>query len=141
MSTEREEMRHYFIDAWQKHQSGEALSNLEQHIISVIEQHPEYHELLNSPEEALQKDYGTDENPFLHLMLHLSLLELLASDNPAGILGIYEKLCKQEGDPHEAEHQMLDIMANLLWDAQEQGQMPDEQDYLEQLKGLIKGKQ
>jgi hypothetical protein len=40
------------------------------------------------------------------------------------------------GDPHAAEHAMLEPLAETLWEAQRSGGMPDEMAYLEKLRAL-----
>jgi len=133
----RDQLRHLFFQAWQKKQKQAPLTALEQQIVSVIEQHPEYHRVIEQPERHLQEDYSTDNNPFLHLSLHLGLQEQLSTNRPAGINVIYEKLVHKVNDPHLAQHHMMDVMATLLWDAQQQGRLPDETTYLEKLNTII----
>ena len=106
---------------------------LESQLIEIILLHPEYHALLNEPEN-LQADQFTETNPFLHMSLHLALREQVSTNRPKGILEIYQAVCSQFQDVHLAEHHMMECLANILWQAQQSGQMPDEQVYLELLK-------
>src|SRR5579872_2059838 len=89
-SKERENMRKIFFDVWNKHQNKELLEPLEAHILSVILQHPEYHDLLNQAKN-LEQNFS-EQNPFLHMSLHLALEEQIKTDRPAGIKAIYAKL-------------------------------------------------
>ena len=50
-----------------------------------MEQHPEYHALLENPAGALEQDYTPERgetNPFLHLSMHLSISEQISIDQP-----------------------------------------------------------
>lgn len=132
---DRENMRKVFFDVWEKHQKKELLEPLEAHILSIIINHPEYHEFLTRPEN-LEQDHFQEQNPFLHMSLHLALKEQITTDRPAGIKAIYSKLCVHLQDPHLVEHKMMDCLATILWDAQMSGKMPDEKKYLEKLLKL-----
>ncbi len=132
----RNEIRQVFFDAWNKYKIDTPLSALENQIVHVIQAHPEYHPELNNPDTLFQ-DYSTDDNPFLHMGLHLSLLEQIHTDRPAGIQQIYQSLSHQLDDAHRAEHLMMDVMAKLIWEAQRNGTLPDEKQYLEQLNQLL----
>ncbi len=134
-SSDRSQLRYQFITAWKNYQDGQPLSGLEQQIVEVIRQHPEYHAYLNP--EAVGQDFFAQgqSNPFLHLALHLAVREQRVTDRPTGISQIYHRLCQQM-DFHEAEHRMMDILEQVLWNAQRAGQLPDEQDYLQKLQQL-----
>jgi hypothetical protein len=126
-----------YADAWQKHREGLPMSPLEAQITAVIESHPEYHGDVTS--DNLDRDYtpdGGQTNPFLHMGLHLSIREQVATNRPAGIAGIHESLTAKTSDAHAAEHQMIECLAETLWDAQNQNAPPDEQKYLERLRRL-----
>jgi len=60
----------------------------------------------------------------------------VATNRPAGIAEVHAKLSRAMGDAHEAEHCMLDALAEQLWEAQRAGKAPDENAYLERLRGL-----
>lgn len=135
---DRTELRRMYADAWRKQCEELPMSPLEAQIAAVVESHPEYHADVSS--DDLQKDYTPDggrSNPFLHMGLHLGLREQLATNRPAGITRIYDVLTTKTGDPHEAEHRMIECLAEALWQAQSRGAAPDEQEYLERLQRLI----
>ena len=123
--------------AWAKFRNNTPLSPLESQIVAVVEWHPEYHEALTS--EALDQEYtpeGGRSNPFLHMGLHLGVREQVATNRPAGIQAIHKALLERHGDAHAAEHQMIDCLAETLWEAQSQNSAPNEQKYLERLHRL-----
>ena len=135
MQDERQHMRQYFVDTWHKREQYTRLSALEQQILDVIHMHPEYQTALNTS-KILDKDYSSDNNPFLHMSLHLGLLEQLNTDRPTGIRNIYQKLFEKFTDEHKVQHIMMDIMAEIIWDAQQQHKLPDEALYLQKLLNL-----
>lgn len=137
---ERDQMRQVFFEAWRKQQTGEAMEPLEQMISGVVMQHPEYHALLNDSEKGLQREFLPEDgatNPFLHMAMHISLLEQISTDRPAGIGDLYRRLCQRLGETHEAEHQLMECLARMLWEAQSANRMPDETAYLDCIRRLL----
>ncbi len=132
----RDSLRRYYCTVWEKANAGQALEPLERLIARIIHDHPEYQPMLVDAEAALSRDYLPEmgqTNPFLHLGMHIAIHEQLGTDRPAGILGVYQQLCRKAGDSHEAEHQMMDCLGETLWEAQRNGREPDEQAYLARL--------
>jgi hypothetical protein len=68
--------------------------------------------------------------------LHLAIREQVATNRPAGITELHAKLATRSGGAHEAEHRMLEALAEALWEAQRGGKPPDENAYLERLRML-----
>ncbi len=137
--SDRNRLRRYYLDAWQKRQAGEALEPLEALIAGVVAQHPEYHVLLESADD-LDRDYTPEThqtNPFLHMGMHISLAEQIGSDRPPGIRELHRRIAGACRDPHEAEHRMMECLGLVLWEAQRQSRPPDEAAYLECLKKLL----
>jgi len=136
---DRDGLRRAWVDAWSKRRDGRPLEPLEAQLADVIELHPEYHALLQSGDQVLADEWTPERgesNPFLHMGLHLALREQVATDRPAGIKAVYGQLAARLGDAHDAEHRMIDCLAEALWQAQRDGQPPDEAAYLERLRGL-----
>jgi hypothetical protein len=132
---QRDPYRRQFIDAWHKAQSGASLTPLEQRIAAVVEQHPEYHRLLADADKALAKDWRPEDgetNPFLHMALHLALLEQLGADHPRGIRGLYDRAVRlRGGDAHGVEHRFIDCLAESMWRMQRDGREDDPRQYLD----------
>ncbi len=136
---DRHELRKMYADAWRKRCNEQPLSPLEAQIVDVVESHPEYHDAVSSDE--LNKDYtpdGGQTNPFLHMGLHLGIREQISTNRPAGIAKVYKLLATKCGDIHTAEHQMIDCLAETLWEAQSQNRAPDEDKYLQSLQRLTR---
>jgi hypothetical protein len=133
---DRDSMRRYYLQCWQKFQQKQPLDALEQQVASVIAEHPEYHALLEHHDKVLQRDYipeGGETNPFLHMGLHLGIREQVATNRPAGIAELYRQLVIKYGN-NDAEHRMMDCLAESIWLAQRNQTAPDEAAYLECLK-------
>ncbi len=136
---DRDSLRRYYCTVWDKAQSGQPLEPLEQLIAGVIGEHPEYQPALTDAERALGREYLPEmgaTNPFLHMGMHIAIQEQLGSQRPAGIVEVYQQLCRRLGDHHAAEHQMMECLGETLWEAQRNGVEPDEQVYLERLRRL-----
>ena len=134
----RDQMRRMYLEAWRKYSARAPLEPLEAQLAAVIAEHPEYVTWLEAGEGAVGAEFtpeGGKENPFLHMGLHLAIREQVATNRPAGIAEVHQKLSVRLG-AHEAEHAMLEPLAETLWEAQRQGRMPDEQVYLERLRKL-----
>ena len=135
----REQMRHRYLQAWRKFSARAPLEPLEAQIAAVIAEHPEYIPFIESGEAAIDSDFrpeGGAVNPFLHLGLHLAIREQVATDRPAGIRTVHFQLTARHGSSLEAEHVMIEVLAELLWAAQRNNVVPDEQAYLDRLRRL-----
>lgn len=135
---DRSQLRQFYIDIWQKAQKKQTLDPLEQQIAQVIGEHPEYQSLLTK-DEVVHTDFNPEtgqSNPFLHMGMHLALREQINTDRPFGIKICYNSLCHAFGSSHEAEHRMMDCLAEALWTAQKNGIPPDEQSYLRCLQKI-----
>ncbi len=133
---DRSELREMYADAWQKRCDEKVLTPLEAQIVAVIEEHSEYQDAITGD---LDRDFDVEDgktNPFLHMGLHLGIREQVATNRPSGIAMIFQKLAERAGGPHDAEHRMIDCLAETLWEAQSQNRPPDEALYLERLRQL-----
>ncbi|MEM7540273.1 MAG: DUF1841 family protein [Pseudomonadota bacterium] len=131
----RDDARRFFYQVWSKVANAEPLEPLENLVAEVIRAHPEYQALLTDP-SSTKHDFTDGVNPFLHLGLHIALIEQLQTDRPTGILQIFKTLSERYGDPHQAEHQMMTCLAGQLQQASERGIAPDPAAYLTELERL-----
>jgi len=125
----RTEQRKFLAKAWQKFLDKKILDPLEDQLTRVIEIHPEYHTLIQNIESDYFPEQG-EVNPFLHINLHLSLREQLSINQPHGINEIYQKILNKCSDAHEAEHQMMDCIAEMIFSAQKNNTAMDHQAYI-----------
>jgi hypothetical protein len=135
----RDELRRVYVEAWRKRRAGLPSEPLEAQVADVIALHPEYHAALERGEDALARDYtpeGGQSNPFLHMGLHLAVRDQIATDRPSGLRKAFESLAQRIGTAHEAEHRIIECLAEAMWEAQRCGRPPDEIAYLQRVLRL-----
>ncbi len=138
-SSDRQTHRRIFLNAWRKASNQAPLEPLEVQLVAIMRLHPEYHPLLESGDDSLERDFPPElgqTNPFLHLGLHLAIQEQLSIDQPNGIRRLYQDLLGQSGSPHALEHRIMDCLMETLWRMQEDGQAFDAFAYLDRVKQL-----
>lgn len=139
-SQDRNQLRQMYLDAWRKQQTGEPMQPLENLVAEIIGIHPEYHSLLEKDAGALDKDFLPElgeSNPFMHMGMHIAIREQVATDRPPGIATTYQHLLAKRQDAHEVEHQIMECLGQILWEAQRQGNSPDEAQYLACVQKLL----
>jgi len=124
----RDDARNFLFESWRKRRSGELLTPLEDLVAQLIDKHPEFHAVLENPERHQDKDYLPEQgatNPFLHLMMHLTIEEQISIDQPAGIRAHFVRLTRQYESEHDAQHRMMECLGEMIWQAQRNGSQPD----------------
>ncbi|MEO6147938.1 MAG: DUF1841 family protein [Sulfuriferula sp.] len=120
----RDDARRFFFDTWRKYRAQQPLEGLETTVLDTLLAHPEYHSLLDQPGRYMERDYPPEfgeTNPFLHLSMHLAIAEQLGIDQPPGIRAHYQALLEKAGDPMQAQHEVMDCLAEMIWQAQRHG--------------------
>src|SRR5512141_2416472 len=120
----RDQARQFLFDLWEKQAAGAALTPLESMAFAVILQHPEYHPMLADRERYLERDWkpeGGETNPFLHLQMHLAIEEQRSIDQPPGIRDAIQALARRRDSEHAARHDVMECLAELIWQAQRYG--------------------
>jgi len=133
----RQQARQFFFDVWRKHHEKVILTPLESMALDVALLHPEYHVVLDDPDKYLERDYLPEfgeTNPFLHMSMHLAINEQLSIDQPPGIRSAFEALRVKHGDAHDALHDVMDCLGEMVWQAQRAGTGPDGALYLDCLR-------
>jgi len=130
----RDQVREFFFETWRKYCAGVPLAGLETLGLEVILLHPEYHPVLVDLDKAKSKEYTDEANPFLHMSLHLALEEQLSIDQPAGIAQRFATLLAKAGDRHDALHEAIECLAEMVWRAQKEKTPPDAGFYLDCLE-------
>jgi hypothetical protein len=132
--------RSMFFSSWKKHQQKQTLTALEQQLVRVMLDHPEYTPLY---EQSSQTTFPPGEggiehdNPFLHLGLHLTIRDQIKLNRPVGILTVFNRLQLQHPNTHYVEHLMMEPLAHCLWESQRNHCPPDDIRYLQACKELI----
>jgi Domain of unknown function (DUF1841) len=132
------DVRTFFCEAYQKQRAGSAvLSPMDALAVDWIAQHPEYHAELADLPAALAAVYDVEAgrtNPFLHLSMHLSISEQVSIDQPSGIRQAVELLAAKRGSLHEAHHEVMECLGEMVWASQRSGLPPDGLAYLEAVR-------
>ena len=138
-SQDRRKLRQQYLDVWVKANNHQKLEPLEQLIADVIADHPEYHPLLSKADTAIDSEFYPEHgntNPFLHMGMHIALREQVATDRPPGIANLTRKMLLKYRDSHLMEHEMMEALGQILWQAQKDNAQPDEKLYMELLQKL-----
>lgn len=131
------DVRRFFCDVYRKQLSGESMEALEVLSGQWIQQHPEFHGDLADVDAAIRsmaEPEAGKSNPFLHLSMHLSISEQCSIDQPAGVRQAVELLAARLDSLHDAHHQAMECLGQMLWDSQQAGRPPDGQLYLDALR-------
>lgn len=135
-----QDTRQLFYTSWQKYRLGQPLTGLEQQLVNVIIDHPEYHGMFEKNdaqnEQAWFPEMG-ETNPFLHLGLHLAIRDQVATNSPQGFTKLFQQLLVQYQDKLLVEHKIMECLAESLWQAQRNGQAPDETLYVNAVSRLL----
>lgn len=127
------DVRRFFCEAFRKQRAGEILSPMDAIAADWIARHPEYAGVLADAEGAIARDYSVESgqaNPFLHLSMHLSITEQVSIDQPPGIRAAHDSLVMHLGE-HEAHHQIMECLGEMIWTSQRNGTAPDGAAYVE----------
>ncbi|RZK99772.1 MAG: DUF1841 family protein [Rubrivivax sp.] len=135
----QDQVRRFFCEAWSKHQGGQVLTPLELQATDWMVQHPEYLDDLADAEAAVKAVYSVEggrTNPFLHLSMHLSITEQVSIDQPPGIRAAVQRLAQRRSSLHEAHHEVMEALGEMVWNAQRSGLPFDGPAYIDRVLTL-----
>lgn len=133
-SPSQADVRRFFCSVYAKAQAGQALEAIEIIASQWIDEHPEYHAELADADAAVARVYAENAartNPFLHLSMHLSVSEQCSIDQPRGIRQAVELLARRRDSLHDAHHEVMDALGQMLWESQRSGRPPDGAAYVD----------
>ena len=136
----RDEVRDFFFNTWSQFKAQKPLSDLEKIALGVIHMHPEYQPILDAPPQFKHQEYFPEfgeTNPFLHMSLHLSILEQISINQPIGIADVYTQLKLKHQNEHGALHDILDCLAETIWQAQRNNNALDANNYVQLLQQKV----
>jgi hypothetical protein len=131
------DVRRFFCDTHAKQRAGLPLTPMEALAGRWVAEHPEYHAELADVDAALAAVYeveGGRSNPFLHLSMHLSISEQVSIDQPTGVRQAVELLAARRQSLHEAHHEAMECLGEMIWASQRSGLPPDGHAYLDNLR-------
>ena len=127
------DVRQFFCSVHAKAQALQPMGALETIAGMWINEHPEYHAELADAETALATMYDAEDgkaNPFLHLSMHLSISEQCSIDQPRGIRQAVELLTAKKDSLHDAHHDTMECLGQMVWESQRAGRPPDGEAYI-----------
>ncbi|MDP1954430.1 MAG: DUF1841 family protein [Polaromonas sp.] len=127
------DVRRFFCSVYAKTLSGQALTAIEMIASQWLAEHPEYHADFADADAALEKMYDVEAgatNPFLHLSMHLSISEQCSIDQPRGIRQAVELLTARRDSLHQAHHEAMECLGQMVWESQRAGRPPDGDTYI-----------
>jgi hypothetical protein len=131
------DVRRFFCATYARQSAGQPLEPMQGIAARWITEHPEYHAALADEAAALAAVYTVDEgrtNPFLHLAMHLSIAEQVAIDQPTGIRQAVDLLAARRNSLHEAHHEVMECLGEMVWVSQRSGLPPDGLAYIDAVR-------
>jgi hypothetical protein len=133
MQPSQADVRRFFCSVYAKSKAGQALEAIEIIASQWIDEHPEYHADFADVDAALLRMYDVEAgktNPFLHLSMHLSISEQCSIDQPRGIRQAVELLTARRHSLHDAHHEAMECLGQMVWESQRAGRPPDGEAYI-----------
>ena len=131
------DVRRFFCETWRKQRQGLPLTPMEAMAADWVTEHPEYHGDLADVDVAVAASYSVEDgrtNPFLHLAMHLSIAEQCSIDQPTGIRQAVALLAARRNALHEAHHEVMECLGEMIWASQRSGLPPDGQAYIDAVR-------
>ena len=131
------DVRRFFCAAAAKRRTGAVLTPMEDMAARWVAQHPEYDDDLADEAAALAAVYSVEggrSNPFLHLSMHLTIEEQCSIDQPTGIRQAVSLLAARRNSLHDAHHEVMECLGEMVWASQRSGLPPDGQAYIEAVR-------
>ena len=129
----QEDVRRFFCGVVAKSRGGAPMDALETLASQWLAEHPEYAGDFTDVDAALARQYdgeGGRMNPFLHVSMHLSISEQCSIDQPRGIRQAVELLAARRNSLHDAHHEAMECLGQMLWESQRSGRPPDGDAYV-----------
>src|SRR5437763_557113 len=130
----QEEVWRFFCSVQAKARAGAPMDALETLTSQWVAEHPEYAAHLADADAAMACSYDVSNgqaNPFLHLAMHLSISEQCSIDQPSGIRQAVELLAARRNSLHDAHHEAMECLGEMIWQSQRSGLPPDGHQYLD----------
>ena len=128
------DVRRFFCSVYAKWRQARPMDALETLASQWVAEHPEYHADFADEAAALERMYEVKDgqvNPFLHLSMHLSVSEQCSIDQPRGIRQAVELLAARRDSLHDAHHDTMEALGQMVWESQRSGRPPDGQAYID----------
>jgi hypothetical protein len=131
------DVRRFFCGTYERQRAALPLDAMQAIAARWIDAHPEYHAELVDVDAALAREYKVEDgrsNPFLHLAMHLTIEEQCSIDQPKGIRQAVQLLALRRASLHDAHHEVMECLGEMVWTSQRSGLPPDGLAYLEAVR-------
>jgi hypothetical protein len=129
--------RAYMAEVWRKANDNEDLTAEEELLAEQMQAHPEYSDIWTDEDMGDHLfDPAREENPFLHVSLHVALERQILSGEPPCVREAVERLEAQGEDPHEVRHAILRILVAQIWQLMAERRPFDAKRYCEAIEKL-----
>jgi hypothetical protein len=119
------DVRRFFCSVYAKWRNAQPMDALETLASQWVAEHPEYHADFSDVDAALERMYEVKDgktNPFL---------QQCSIDQPRGIRQAVELLTAKRDSLHDAHHETMDALGQMIWESQRSGRPPDGQAYID----------
>ena len=135
----RKETRKHFHWLWEIAKTGnlESLSGEEKWMAKVMLEHKDqYFNQFEMADLTYDHEYDVDseENPFLHVILHSAVERQLEAKEPIEVYQFYNSMRKKKASHHDAIHLIAAIMTPLMLEVMQKLKAYDEHKYVSLLK-------
>jgi hypothetical protein len=129
--------RAYMANVWQKVNNNDDLTEEEELLAEQMQAHPEYEEIWSDQSLADHLfDPTREENPFLHVSLHVMLERQIVSGEPPCVGRTVERLETLGENPHEVRHALLRVLVQETWEVMTRRRPFDVKRYCEKVEDL-----
>lgn len=140
----RKENREHLHDLWEIAKTGDldSLSGEDKRLAKVMIEHKnQYSNQFEMGDLTYEHEYdaNSEENPFLHIMLHSAIERQLESKNPIEVYQFYNSMRKKKVSRHDTIHLIAAILTPLMVNVMRQ-KIPLDKDKYAALLNKYKGK-
>ena len=126
-----------FLNIWRKRDERHNMNEEERHFLKAMEDHPEMEKIWNSNSIYENLNRENEENPFAHIAFHTIIRNQIERNDPPIVNEAYKKLIAKGANEHEAEHHLMVIMADEIFNMIKEQRMFDEAKYKDRISKFL----
>ncbi len=123
---------------WESAQAGMPLTGEDARLVQAMREHAEYGEVWDHLNELSNEEIERDGiNPLLHVTIHSTVENQIASDNPKEVRQVVEALTRRGLSRHEAVHCVGGALSEEIFHILKEQRPFDEARYVRKLRQLV----
>jgi hypothetical protein len=126
-----------FLNLWRNRDERHKMSEEDRHFLKAMEDHPEMEKIWNSSSIYDSLNLENEENPFAHIAFHTIIRNQIERQDPAIVHQAYEKLTARGVPHHEAEHSLMVIMVDELFNMMKEQRQFDQKSYEKRINKFL----